>query len=693
MSHSQVLKRVLVVEDDPDIQTVIRLSLEKVGGFVVETCNSGMEAVKKAPVFSPDIIIMDVMMAGMDGPSTVEVLRKDPRLNSVPVVFLTAKMQSSEVEQYKGLGVVDVIGKPFNPMTLPQIISEIWSDYIAIEEIEEDMNSLRARFEQRLPERFREIELICEGLFAGMQDDTELKSLAIKLHNLEGAGFTYGLSSVGEACRSFGALIEKMAKGGLSGDEHLAQARSLLGTLREAVKAKREVSDPGPCSVQAVISRPLPSAERKLIYLVEDDADVAGMIALQVECFGYTVRSFSRLESFREALKHTTPSAIIMDVVLCEGDRAGIETISELRQTLRGTVPVIFLTARTDFISRLSSVRARAKAYLTKPVDVNVLVGHIDALLTAGEPETEPYRVLIVEDDRDQADYYGHVLEKAGMLARRVTMPTEAIESLFDFNPDLILMDLYLHECNGFELAIIIRQYESYVSVPIVFLSRETNVAKHLTGLRLGGDDFLTKPIFSEHLISSITARVKRARTLRSFMMRDGMTGLYNHSSITEQLEKALATAKRKNRPLVFAMIDLDYFKQVNDTYGHPTGDRVLRSLSILFRQRLRLSDIVGRYGGEEFAVVLPDTDVETATSILEEVRESFSKINHQAGTIKFNITLSCGIAAYPGYNDSRSIIDAADMALYESKHSGRNKVCINRASPQVTTSLEQRSQ
>lgn len=120
------LQRVLCVEDEPDIRSVIKLALEAVGGFNVLLCNSGKEAIEKAPAFAPDFILLDAMMPGMDGPSTLKALREIPALANVPVAFMTAKVQISEIAGFKALGALDVIAKPFNPRTLADTVKSIW---------------------------------------------------------------------------------------------------------------------------------------------------------------------------------------------------------------------------------------------------------------------------------------------------------------------------------------------------------------------------------------------------------------------------------------------------------------------------------------------------------------------------------------------------------------------------------------
>jgi diguanylate cyclase (GGDEF)-like protein len=139
-----------------------------------------------------------------------------------------------------------------------------------------------------------------------------------------------------------------------------------------------------------------------------------------------------------------------------------------------------------------------------------------------------------------------------------------------------------------------------------------------------------------------------------------------------------MAWAIRQKKALSFAMIDIDQFKKINDNYGHPTGDRVIKSLSRLLKQRLRGSDLVGRYGGEEFAVVLVDADRTMAMKILDNIRNDFSQLHHQAEGKEFQVTFSCGIADASQFPDAAKLGDAADKALYKAKHAGRNRVMLS---------------
>jgi diguanylate cyclase (GGDEF)-like protein len=251
--------------------------------------------------------------------------------------------------------------------------------------------------------------------------------------------------------------------------------------------------------------------------------------------------------------------------------------------------------------------------------------------------------------------------------------PMEIMQALLDFNPELILMDVYMPGCTGLELAKVIRQNISYLNLPIVFLSSETDQEQQYAALRMGGDDFLVKPIQDDHLISSVITRVQRSRKLASAITRDSLTGLINHAKIREQLELEVLRAERQGSTLSFAMIDLDHFKNINDSYGHVVGDHVIREISRELKQQLRRTDIIGRYGGEEFAVILPDTAEKAAEYALDKIREEFAKKSHIFGDDSFSVSFSCGISGFPNHKRAEDIVTRADEALYKAKEKGRN--------------------
>lgn len=539
-------------------------------------------------------------------------------------------------------------------------------------EITRRLQALQADFSHHLPERLALVESAWQTARGG--DADALDAMHRQIHGLAGSGATFGFAALSTAARVLEQALAALPVG-MPSEAQREHVDVLLSNVRHAAGALPEGVSMGWGGASSSAARAAPSHENRLIYLAEDDPELSRLLAIQVSHFGYQVRTFPSPDALGEALRNSLPAAVIMDISFPGGERAGTEAMLSLRQQGMPLPPLLFISSRRDFNTRLDAVRAGGAAYFTKPVEIGELVDRLDVLTASTKPE--PFRVMIVEDTSLLAAVYAHILEQAGMITCQVTNPMEVMASLADFSPELILMDMYMPGASGEEVAKVLRQQESLVGVPIVFLSGETDLGRQLAAIGHGADDFLVKPIQPEHLLLSVTSRIERYRVLRSFMVRDSLTGLLNHTKTKEQLEIEIERARRQQRPLSFAMIDLDHFKRVNDTYGHPTGDKVLKSLARLLQQRLRKVDVIGRYGGEEFAVILTDTTGPDAVRVLDDIRKDLAQIQQHGEDGEFSVTFSCGIASYPDFATPEAISSAADKALYQAKHGGRNRVVL----------------
>ncbi|WP_289537351.1 PleD family two-component system response regulator [Pseudomonas sp. SO81] len=419
---------------------------------------------------------------------------------------------------------------------------------------------------------------------------------------------------------------------------------------------------------------------RKPVYLALQDQDRAERLAQQLEFFGLYAQPLVSAEAFRAAMAERHPAAILMEVDFA-GPGQGMVLAGEAQEGLEHKLPLLFFSHEdVDTPTRLAAVRAGGQEFFTGSLDASSLIERIEILTNV--VHYDPYKVLIVDDSRAQATHTERVLNSAGIVTRTLTEPIQAMAELAEFQPDLIILDMYMPDCSGTELAKVIRHNDRYVSVPIIYLSAEDDLDKQLDAMSEGGDDFLTKPIKPRHLIATVRNRAARARNLKARMVRDSLTGLYNHTHTLQLLEDARFRARRDGQPLTFAMLDIDHFKKVNDTFGHPMGDRVIKSLALFLKQRLRKTDHIGRYGGEEFAVVLTDTDAVTAAKVLDEIRRRFAEIHYPAQPHDLTCTFSCGIAEMTEGMDSNSLSKQADEALYVAKRGGRNRVEIYLGEP-----------
>jgi len=346
--------------------------------------------------------------------------------------------------------------------------------------------------------------------------------------------------------------------------------------------------------------------------------------------------------------------------------------IQALRQRF-GMGQLICLGVRSDFEQLQQALSGGCDSCLLEGTPPHAIIEHIMELNERHEQEA--YRVLIVEDSKTASHLIRRTLQENQIVSEIVNDPRQTLNALKQFNPDLILMDMYMPNCTGVEVARIIRQHNEFLSMPIVYLSGETNVALQVDAMRLGGDHFLTKPFNPVFLNTIVMSKIERYRALRRSMYHDSLTGLLNHSSGKNTLDMLLSGVTHEGGFLSVVMMDIDHFKLVNDTYGHPVGDQVIRSLSWLLKQRLRKHDILCRYGGEEFLIGLPHTDAEEAYAIVDRIRHDFAQIKHPYRDTHFLATASGGIATYPLHQTGDALIKAADEALYRAKRGGRNRI------------------
>lgn len=532
------------------------------------------------------------------------------------------------------------------------------------------LESLRQGFIDQVPQRLAAIEQ-CWIDFSLADDPKPVMHELMRLaHSLRGSAKTFGLMALGDAAGRLEAELAPWVAEECLPD---AAARALLdGHVAALHTTSLEVRDR--------VRETLPEAAQAdrgkapLVYLLEDEPVQAALLTSQLEHYGYRAVAFPQPKPLLERFEKERPDVCILDIIVGAAADAGIKLGQQLHRN-DPTQPVIYASVRDDIEARLGAVRAGGKAYLTKPIDIGRMIELVEQV--TGRAVNEPYRILIVEDDLSLAGYYRALLQDAGMEATVVADPLQVLQAVADFSPDLVLLDVYMPQCTGAELAHVIRQHDALGGLPIVFLSSEVDPDVQYAVLRSGGDDFLTKPVNPMALVRRVTMRAQRARQVRSLMTRDGLTGLLNHGRIKELLISELARARRANAPLAVALLDLDHFKTINDRYGYRAGDRVLRSLARLLRDRLRGSDLAGRFGGDEFLVVLPDCNRESAVSLLEDVRGRFAAIVQagESSELTFSATFSAGLATFPFAAQAEEMLMDAETALSEAKQHGRN--CI----------------
>ncbi len=296
-------------------------------------------------------------------------------------------------------------------------------------------------------------------------------------------------------------------------------------------------------------------------------------------------------------------------------------------------------------------------------------------------------RILVVDDNRDNVEIIATRLRFRGYQVEEATHGSEALAKVQQACPDLILLDVMLPDIDGYEISRRIKGDEGLPYIPIILVTARDSTQDKITGLDAGADDYLTKPINFPELEARVRSmlRIKRLqdeleeknRELEHLSISDGLTGLFNHRHIHGLLHEEFERVNRTGDCLTVAMFDLDRFKGVNDSYGHQAGDRVLQEFAGILRENAREIDRLGRYGGEEFMVMLPETGVEDGAVFVERVRRDVARRPFDIGRDEpLHLTVSAGVATYPnGVETPEELVRRADEALYAAKAAGRDRV------------------
>ncbi|MGV8920120.1 MAG: diguanylate cyclase [Pseudomonas sp.] len=536
--------------------------------------------------------------------------------------------------------------------------------------LENDLHQLclafNARLEHELPLLASNAIYLLDASDIDLQI-TRLSALQYQLHKLAGAAGTFGMAELGDFARDLDLQASTWLDNPGSIDSTLVDFIVKVQRL-ESFKRKSHYGEL--CISADLETRRIPSMSPK-IFILESEDNLGRSLQLTLSNFGYDVNRFDNANALDAQIAHSMPDVLIYDLTV--EPLQGMHHAAAIKREVLKHTPLLVITADDDFDTLLDVVRIGATGYLKKPVDVARLENCLERCLA--HPLTNPYRVLIVDDDEDLAKRYNMVLCNAGMTVEVLSKPSLLLELMHQFKPEVVLMDLSMPDCSGPELAQIIRFHDDWLRVPIIYLSAETNLTRQMRALLKAGDDFITKPIADNALITAVFARAQRARMLGNALSRDSLTGLLKHADIKERVALEAERASRNSQPVSVVMIDIDNFKAVNDRYGHSAGDKVIRALANLLRQRLRKVDILGRYGGEEFLAVLPGCTPEDALKTLDEIRQSFAELRFFAQDVEFSVTLSGGISNNEVSSGPIELQEKADQALYAAKHGGRNQI------------------
>ena len=449
------------------------------------------------------------------------------------------------------------------------------------------------------------------------------------------------------------------------------QVDTLLGAVASSRLAARDRRDEARNRDTAALDWIKPRS----VWLVvaPEMQEMAAALRQQIDFFGFQTREIPWSDT---APTGDLPLAVLF--IPAPGAQSG-----GTQHACIGAIRACCTTSQLIYLGALPAIETivallRSGIDVTIPQDENSSIVLNCVLDLVQNYEPDKYRVLVVEDSRVAVALIQRTLAEHGIDSRAIRDPGNLLDELKHYRPDLILMDMYMPRFNGVEATRVLRQMAAYKSLPIVYLSGETDVGMQVEALRLGGDQFLIKPFNPVLLAAVVKTKIERFRETQRSTRIDGLTGLLNHTAAKSQLKtmaSGLTSTASRTNSLTVAMIDIDHFKSINDTYGHPVGDQVIRGLAWLLKGRLRTSDMIGRYGGEEFLVALPDVSPDKAREVIDRIREDFASLPHAHPSGALYATFSAGVACYPDFDTGENLTEAADYALLEAKRRGRNRV------------------
>jgi diguanylate cyclase (GGDEF)-like protein len=541
------------------------------------------------------------------------------------------------------------------------------------------VNQIWHRFKARISEQVGVLEQAIAAVWHQQLDEVLRQQARQEAHTLAGSLGTFGLPEGSHLARQIEQLFQ--------GEQPLSQneainLREWVVALRQAVEQSHSLSKKESRSVSPEPLHPSTAeADSPLLLIVDRDRSLANQLVTEAINWGFRSEVATNLTEARDKILLEPPDILLLDPAITPTVAESLSLLTELSKQVP-PIPVVILTEHNDLTERLEVARLGGRTFLQKATPPSQVLEAVNQVLH--QAERAKGRVLVVDDDLALLAIVRSLLEPWGLKITTLAHPQQFWETLEATSPDLLILDIEMPQIGGIELCQIVRNDSRWSGLPIMFLTAHIDADTVNQVFSVGADDFVSKPIVAPELVTRVVNRLERIRFLRNLAETDPLTKLANRQKSTQDLDIFLRLAKRQNQPLCLAVLDLDHFKQVNDRYGHATGDDVLRQIGQLLQGSFRTEDVVARWGGEEFVVGLYGVTQQEGGQRLKKVLETLHQRSFRAvnttSTAKqasqFQITCSVGVAEYPKNGDSlHPLYQSADSALYQAKASGRGRI------------------
>ncbi len=676
-------KCILLLDDDVQFRALLGTVL-RARGFRVLDAGSASTATELLLDESPDLLIVDGLLPDLPGVEWIESIRQ--RDTDTAIVFLSAFWRDLETFQRltEELGVSLVAYKPIEPLVFAENILELLRpgpkrvDSVrplpsslppdATNTLRARMATLREDYARELPQKLDELESLIE---AAKQRPETTKQAASSAHRLRGTAGAYGFKLVGALAGHVEDLLTEYQA------SPLRVRRNLWSEVSRALDDARLASRDQESAARVNIAPSALSTDALstgTILFVDDDVDArrAATALLRKQLFDVCVAS-SGPEALHKASSIKLAAAVV-DVHL--KDESGFDLCRQLRELPgKERLPLVLMSADQSVETRVAATHVGASLFIEKPFREDAFSIAVQQLVD--EALARHGRVLILEDDRDFANHAELLLQANDIDTRAIVNPADLPAALDEFRPDLLLLDIDFPNTSGVDICKALRMSLQWQTLPILMITAHIDDDTRIEAFRAGANDFISKPVLEEEFNARVDVQLTHARLLQERAERDPLSGLLLRRPFLEALEQRLSEARRYDRSLALAIIDIDRFKKVNDGFGHTCGDTVISGLGQLLRQRFRNEDLRCRWGGEEFVVVLPGQQPDLLERALGRVLQEFSEMSFDVGNGEtFSVTASAGVASSPDDGlSAQALIRRADGRLYQAKNEGRNRI------------------
>jgi two-component system cell cycle response regulator len=501
----------------------------------------------------------------------------------------------------------------------------------------------------------------------------------------------------------------------MPGDEQKAREACCSGYITKPIDTRKFIE-----SIRGYLTTPEPATQpgpiqepsgKPRILIVDDEPLNIKLLKSKLPEGKYETLSAAGGKEAVRIATYEQPDLILLDVMMPDMDGFTVSRLLKDNATTRG-IPIILVTALDGLDNKLRGLETGADEFLTKPVNTIELLSRINSLLrlkqyrerltlrnqseqsfnaAVGRPDpsedSPPARILIVEDDEKDSHIFKNFFKDRNYNLEWVKTGEEALDLTLWKEFDLVLLDVLLPGMDGFEICTRLKNSAQSRDVQVILVTCLPDLANKIKGIELGADDYLIKPVNARELQARTKVLLDKKRCMDLLRLDyesalnsaiyDGLTSLYNQTYFRKYFEQELKRAIRQKYQVALLIMDVDNFKAINDSWGHLSGDHILSELGSVIKNNVREIDLAARYGGDEFALVLPYADQEETLQVAERLRSAIESCSftQKNGAEPLHLTVSIGAAFSPIHGSTpEEIIRKADQALYLAKKEGKNR-------------------